>query len=453
MLELFRSPRRAIVWFVEASLLATLVLFVAGLSVGWESAVDETHFVRAFLISAVAQASLYYHGLYGAELLGPRALVVGTVRALAVAGVVLWGVFALFSSEQPVSVEAGIMTLAAASIVLPAWRAAYQRVATSETFSKGAIVLGSGELAHACADLIRQDPSLGLRMVGMLVRDDEPIQGRSVVGRCRDLKRLVESEKIGLVVVAYADRRGSFPANELLELKFRGVDIEEGVDFYERVANKLYVRELKPSHLIFANGFQVRRASLVAKRIFDVVCAVFGLLLAWPLMLLTALAVKLDSPGPVFYSQVRAGAYGKEFKIYKFRSMRIDAEKFGAVFATENDPRVTRVGQFIRKTRLDELPQLWNVLKGDMSMVGPRPERPVFIEKLEQQIPFFRQRLFVKPGVTGHAQVRARYASQDEDHLEKLSYDLFYIKRFSLWFDVSILIDTVKVVLLRIGAR
>jgi exopolysaccharide biosynthesis polyprenyl glycosylphosphotransferase len=181
--------------------------------------------------------------------------------------------------------------------------------------------------------------------------------------------------------------------------------------------------------------------------------SVIGLILAAPLMALTALAIKAESPGPMLYSQVRAGEFGKLFTIYKFRSMRTDAEKAGAQFAQENDPRVTRVGRFIRKTRLDELPQLWNVLRGDMSMVGPRPERPVFIEQLEQQVPFFKQRLYVKPGVTGHAQVRCRYGASTEDMVEKLQYDLYYIKSYNVLFDLSIMLDTVKVVLLRIGAR
>jgi exopolysaccharide biosynthesis polyprenyl glycosylphosphotransferase len=197
----------------------------------------------------------------------------------------------------------------------------------------------------------------------------------------------------------------------------------------------------------------VRRRTLVAKRVFDVLCASLGLVLSLPLLAATAIAVKLDSPGPVLYSQVRAGAFGRTFKIHKLRSMRTDAEKHGAVWAAEDDPRVTRVGRVIRKLRLDELPQLWNVLVGEMSMVGPRPERPELLAHLEHEIPFFRQRLCVKPGITGHAQVRCRYGASIEDALEKLQYDLYYMKRMSLWFDLSILLDTVKVVLLRIGAR
>jgi exopolysaccharide biosynthesis polyprenyl glycosylphosphotransferase len=189
------------------------------------------------------------------------------------------------------------------------------------------------------------------------------------------------------------------------------------------------------------------------KRMFDIVVASVGLVLAAPLMAIAALLIKLDSAGPILYRQVRLGEFGREFWILKFRSMRMDAEKDGARWASAEDDRATRIGRMLRKTRIDELPQLWNVLRGDMSVVGPRPERPVFVAELEKQVPFFRQRLYVKPGVTGHAQVRCRYAASVEDSIEKLQYDLYYIKSFSVFFDLSILLDTLKVVLLKIGAR
>ncbi|WP_438011213.1 TIGR03013 family XrtA/PEP-CTERM system glycosyltransferase [Sorangium sp. So ce321] len=453
MLELFRSPRRAMVWFVEASLLSLLVCCAPGVLVGWEHALDGERFGRTLSIALVALTSLYYHGVYGPETLGARALFLTMFRALGVAAAVLWLAFCLVPDAE-MGDRVLLMSLGAAALVLPAWRAACNRVLRSESFCKLAIVLGSGELARSCAGLIKKDGEvLGLRLAGRLVRDEEPVDDPEVAGRYRDLRRLVEQRGVATVIVATSDRRAAFPLEALLDLKFRGVEIEEGMDFYERVTGKIFVRELKPSQIIFSHGFSVRRRTLVAKRIFDVACATAGLLLALPLMALTAAAVKLDSRGPALYSQIRTGALGKPFRIHKFRSMGTDAEKNGAAWAVENDPRVTRVGRFIRKTRLDELPQLWNVLVGEMSMVGPRPERPEFIEALERQIPFFRQRLCVKPGVTGHAQVRCRYGASAEDALEKLQYDLYYMKSFSLWFDLSILIDTVKVVLWRIGAR
>jgi sugar transferase (PEP-CTERM system associated) len=443
-----------VVWFVEASLLSLLVWCTAGLLVGWEQALGAEHFGRTMGIWLVAQGSLYYHGLYGRESLGTRALFLTTLRALCVAAAVLWLAFWLVPDAQ-MGGAVFLMSLGAAAVVLPAWRAAYDRIARSSSFCRHSVVLGSGELARACAALIAKDGEvIGLRLAGLLVRDDAPLDEPDVLGRFRDLRRLVEQHDISLVVVACADRRGAIPLEELLDLKVRGVEIQEGADFYERVSGRIFVPALKPSQIIFSHGFSVRRRrTLVMKRIFDVVCATAGLLLGLPLMALTALAVKLDSKGPALYSQVRTGALGKLFRMHKFRSMRVDAEKHGAAWAVEDDPRVTRVGRFIRKTRLDELPQLWNVLVGEMSMVGPRPERPEFIELLEKQIPFFRQRLCVKPGVTGHAQVRCRYGASTEDALEKLQYDLYYMKSFSLWFDISILIDTVKVVLWRIGAR
>jgi sugar transferase (PEP-CTERM system associated) len=273
------------------------------------------------------------------------------------------------------------------------------------------------------------------------------------VGTYRELLDFVTRERIQVVLVAYPDRRGTLPVEQLLEVKFRGVDVQEGVAFYERETGKIFVRELKPSQLIFSEGFTVRPGTRRLKRILDLATAAVGLVLAAPLMILTAIAIAIDSRGPILYRQVRAGELGRPFTLYKFRSMRVDAERTGARFAEENDPRVTRVGRFIRKTRIDELPQLYNVLRGEMSMVGPRPERPVFVEQLDTQVPYFKQRLYVKPGVTGHAQVRCRYGATAEDHLEKLQYDLYYIKSYSVMFDLSIILDTIKVVLLRIGAR
>jgi sugar transferase (PEP-CTERM system associated) len=459
MLEVFRSPRRALVWLVEASMLALLSWCVAGVLLGWDRALGYEHLARALGVSIVAQASLYYHGLYSRQPLRPRDVFLTMLRALGLAAAALWAVSWVLGARAPEAAWAnGVLplSLGVAALVLPAWRAAFDRVSRSASFRRPALVLGSGELALACADLLRQDADPGLCFAGRLVRGGELPGGDAsagVEGTYQDLTRLVEERDSTAVIAACSDRRGVLPVEQLLELKLRGVTIEEGVAFYERVTGKIFVRELLPSQIIFSEGFQVRRRTLAVKRAFDVVCAIVGLVLALPLMIATAVAVKLDSPGPVIYSQVRTGAFGKRFRMHKFRSMRSDAEKDGAAWAAENDPRATRVGRVIRRTRVDELPQLWNVLMGEMSMVGPRPERPEFVAMLEQKIPFFRQRLTVKPGVTGHAQVRCRYGASTEDALEKLQYDLYYIKSFSLWFDLSILLDTVQVVLLRIGSR
>ena len=229
--------------------------------------------------------------------------------------------------------------------------------------------------------------------------------------------------------------------------------IEDAPTTYERITGKILTDGIAPSWFIFSDGFRASRTTRVLKRVIDVVMAAVGLVLAAPLMLLTALAIRIDSPGPIFYKQERVGENDRLFTLCKFRSMRSDAEKAGPMWAQSNDNRVTRVGRFIRLTRLDELPQLLNVIRGDMSFVGPRPERPYFVQQLTAQIPFYAERHTVKPGVTGWAQVRYRYGSSIEDAMEKLRYDLYFIKHLSIAFDFTIVIDTVKVILCAKGAQ
>jgi sugar transferase (PEP-CTERM system associated) len=455
MVELFRSPRRLLLFFYEGTLVAITVLVASCIRLGVHAGLTTPHVAKkALLFAAVVQAAFYYAGMYD---LGatrhPRIVYERALRGVMLGALVL---LLLFYVLPLLELGRGIFLLALAltTLFLPAWRILYNGVTEGSGFFRRTLIVGNGELAHELARLVRTRRDLGLQLVGMLARDRSQVDpAAGVVGTYRDLFDLVTRENIRVVLVAYPDRRGTLPVEQLLEVKFRGVDVEEGVVFYEREMGKIFVRELKPSQLIFAEGFTARPATRRLKRLLDVVMASVGLVLAAPIMLLTAVAIAIDSPGPILYRQVRAGELGRPFTLYKFRSMRVDAEKLGAQFAQENDPRVTRVGRFIRKTRIDELPQLWNVLKGEMSMVGPRPERPVFIEQLEQQVPYFKQRLYVKPGVTGHAQVRCRYGATAEDHLEKLQYDLYYIKSYSVMFDLSIMLDTVKVVLLRIGAR
>jgi sugar transferase (PEP-CTERM system associated) len=284
------------------------------------------------------------------------------------------------------------------------------------------------------------------------VDDDPAMMGRSIVnpkviGTPADILRLVREQRVNRIIVGLADRRGRLPIDELLEAKLQGVRIEEPETTYERLTGKIMLDELKPSWLIFSDGFRAGRLTRLLKRAFDVVLAVVGLALSAPLMLLTAFAVRLGSPGPILYAQERVGEHGRTFTLYKFRSMRADAERGTPIWARDRDERVTRVGRFIRITRLDELPQLWNVLRGDMSFVGPRPERPFFVEQLAEAIPFYRQRHAVKPGITGWAQVKYRYGASMEDAREKLRYDLYYVKHMSIVFDMTIVFDTVKVIL------
>jgi sugar transferase (PEP-CTERM system associated) len=267
------------------------------------------------------------------------------------------------------------------------------------------------------------------------------------------MQRLIAEHRIDRIVVGLSDRRGKLPVEELLRAKMAGIRVEDATTTYERVTGKILLDDLRPSWLIFSDGFRVSGATRLMKRAVDLVFSLVLAIVTLPLMLLTALLVLLEDGRPILYRQERVGENGGTFVLSKFRSMRKDAEHGGTpIWATDGDDRITRVGRFIRKTRLDELPQLWNVVRGDMSFVGPRPERPFFVEQLAQDIPFYNQRHAVKPGLTGWAQVKYRYGASREDAMEKLRYDLYYIKHLSVVFDLTIVFDTVKVVLFRKGA-
>ena len=275
-----------------------------------------------------------------------------------------------------------------------------------------------------------------------------------LAGTVQDIPSLVRSRRVDRVVVSLADARGKLNMDELLAMKLNhGVRFDHLASVYEQYTSKIAVENLRPSWMIFSDGFRKTALLELAKRLSDIALALIGLVLSGPIIAVAAVAVRLSSPGQVFYTQTRVGRNGVHFIIYKLRSMRADAEAgTGAVWSSQNDPRVTRVGRFLRRTRIDELPQLWNVLRGDMSFVGPRPERPEFVADLTREIPFYGQRHVVRPGLTGWAQVRHQYGSSVDDSQEKLQYDLFYIKHMSLGFDLYILLETVKTVLVGSGS-
>jgi sugar transferase (PEP-CTERM system associated) len=270
-----------------------------------------------------------------------------------------------------------------------------------------------------------------------------------------DLETIVKTERIDRVIIAIRERRGAFPTEQLLKLSLSGdVAIEEFTSFHERLTGQVHLDMLRPSWLIFAGKLRETRFRAFAREIVHRGLALIGLVLSLPIALLTAIAIKLDSPGAVFYRQERVGKKGKPFEVIKFRSMCTDAEKDGhAIWAQENDARVTRVGRVIRTLRIDEIPQFWCIIKGEMNFVGPRPERPVFVEQLAQEIPFYEQRHLVAPGLTGWAQVRYPYGASVEDARQKLQYDLYYIKNQSLLLDLLIVLETFKTILFGRGAR
>ena len=319
------------------------------------------------------------------------------------------------------------------------------------------LFLGSGPLAKECSDLAQQSASYHrYHITGFIATPTEEMcvpsnkllasrEGESLLSMAR--KHNVEE-----IVVSVQNRRGGFPIKELLECKLQGVKVTDAATFFERETCQIRVDSLQPSWLVFGGGFDQSFVRTFMKRSFDIICSTIILVLTFPLMLAAALAVRLEDRGPVFYSQERVGKDGKPFHVHKFRSMRTDAEKGGKPqWAQQNDPRITRVGNFMRKTRIDELPQILNVFKGEMSFVGPRPERQYFVEQLIEVVPYYNVRHSVKPGITGWAQVRYGYGSSAEDALQKLQYDLYYVKNNSLFLDFLILIDTLKVVLFRSG--
>ncbi len=319
------------------------------------------------------------------------------------------------------------------------------------------LILGTGRLARELATEVMQRPELGIAIVGFA--DDNPaLMGTSIVnprvlGLPQDLPRLAMAYQVDKIVVELQDRRGRLPVDELLTLKTQGIVIEEATGIYERVTGKIAIENLKPSWLIFNSGFEVSHSALLQKRIFSFILSSILLILASPIMLLMMVLIKLDSRGPVFFRQERVGQDGKIFTLWKFRSMRHGAEQdTGPVWSTPGDTRVTRVGRFLRRTRIDELPQLFNIFLGDMSLVGPRPERPHFVKELAAMIPFYHLRHTVKPGVTGWAQINYEYGSSVRDAVEKLQYDLFYIKHMSWLLDSAIIFETIKTVLVRRGS-
>jgi len=277
----------------------------------------------------------------------------------------------------------------------------------------------------------------------------------SVIGLTADIGGLVKQYQVDRIVVAVADRRGMFPTEELLNLSLSGrIAVEESARYYERLTGKIDSEMLRPSWLIFSRGNRFSDFDYHLRRVVNTAFAAIGLVLSLPLMLMTAIAVKLESRGPVFYIQERVGKKGRCFKIIKFRSMRAGAEATsGPVWAEEDDPRVTRVGRIIRKLRFDELPQFINVLRGEMNFVGPRPERPMFVDQLNAIVPYYSQRHVVKPGLTGWAQIKYPYGASVGDAIEKLRYDLYYIKNQSLLLDAAIMFETVKIVLFGRGGR
>jgi sugar transferase (PEP-CTERM system associated) len=330
------------------------------------------------------------------------------------------------------------------------WRASFGWLA-KHYFRERIYVLGTGERALRLVNGLRQRTGLGVDVAGWSGSVEGELTRDSAASH---LLGVVEAQKVHRVVVAMPDRRGTLPVEALLDLRIAGVRVEDATNWLEKISGKIEVEQLYPSWLIYAEGFRFSAPFRFGRRLLNFSVAFIGLLLSLPLLPFIVLAVKLGSPGPVLYRQKRVGRSSRVFDCYKFRTMRQDAEAdTGATWATDDDPRITRVGKFLRLSRLDEIPQLWCVLKGDMHFVGPRPERPEFVQWLEKEIPYYGVRHMVRPGITGWAQVKYKYGNTLDDAREKLQYDLFYIKNASPALDLWIMFQTIKIVLLGRGAQ
>lgn len=448
--------------FVEAMLLFGGLVVAVYLRLGAADAefelIEQQGFYKAGLATIFCLSSFYLYDLYDFVVMHDRReLVLRLIQALGLAWVALAFAFYLFPRLM-IGRGVSLISLPLALLMMVGWRLIIHWFLGHPQIGERILIVGSGPMAVELARETLGRPDAGFRIVGFADSDPE-LLGRSlinprVVGLTSELDQIVRRENIDRIVVAMGERRGQFPVDQLLQLSLSGdVSIEEGASFYERVTGRVHLDMMRPSWLIFSGRKRQARLNAVARLGLHRTAAFIGAVLSLPIALLTAILIKLDSRGPVFYRQERVGRNGRIFTVMKFRSMRIDAEKDGPVWASSADDRVTRIGRIIRKIRVDEIPQFWNILKGDMNFVGPRPERPHFVGQLAQEIPFFEQRHLIAPGLTGWAQIKYPYGSSIEDARQKLQYDLYYIKNQSLILDAVILFETIKTILFGRGGR
>lgn len=416
---------------------------------------------KLLLVTLVIQFAFYLFDLYDMPTSRSYRKVVTNITLALVAATVLLTI--LFYAMPTLQLGRGafvvqmiqVFAIIQAWRLLVAWSAGHPQLGVRERV----LILGVGEQAVELARATLERSNAGFQVVGF-VGDNPDLVGKSlinpsVLGLTEEIPSLVERFQVDRIVVAVEDRRGKFPTEHLLDLTLSGrVAVEESAQYYERLTGKIASEMLRPSWLIFSRNSRYSDVTHHVRRVLNAALASIGFALSLPLMIITAIAIKVDSRGPVFYTQVRVGRKGRTFKIIKFRSMKPGAEKnTGPVWAEQSDPRVTRVGRIIRKLRIDELPQFVNVIRGDMNFVGPRPERPMFVEQLSEIIPYYSQRHLVKPGLTGWAQIKYPYGSSVEDAIEKLRFDLYYVKNQSLLLDAAIVFETIKTVLFSRGGR
>ncbi len=414
--------------------------------------VERQGFLKSALATTFCLAAFYLFDLYDFIVMHDRReLVLRLVQALGLAWIALALAFYGFP-QLMLGRGISLISLPLALALMVSWRVSIHWLLGHPDFGEKILIVGSGPLAVEVAREMLDRPDAGYRIAGFVGSDPE-LLGKSlinpkVIGLTSELEAVVERENIDRIIVAMGERRGQLPTNELLQLSLTGkVNIEEGASFYERVTGRVSLNMIRPSWLIFSSRGRQARIAGIARNLVHRLVALIGGLLSLPIAFVTAILIKLDTTGPVLYRQERVGKNGAAFTVLKFRSMRTDAEKAGPVWASEHDDRTTRVGRIIRKLRIDEIPQFWNIIRGEMDFVGPRPERPHFVSQLAQEIPYYQQRHLIAPGLTGWAQIKYPYGASIEDARQKLQYDLYYIKNQSLVLDAIILFETIKIIL------
>lgn len=428
--------------------------------ISWAGAAEYTELLpvyifRAIVVTFVFQVCFYFFDLYDHTIIPQFSdHLLKVLQTFGVGCIVLAFLYYMF---PPLTISTRVFWsgLLAVGLVILFWRFTYFQILEHRIFDQPVALVGTGKLAGQIVSAIEEKKDCGHKVVAFVGDENSPVvkQGLPVFGDAAGLQPLCEKGTVEKIVLALDERRGVMPMSELIQYKFMGIEILDAVGFYEKLTGKIMVERVNPSWMLFSEGFYVGRMKEKLKRATDIAASLCMLLLSLPVFLVSAAVICLESPGGAFYRQERVGQKGRVFSIIKFRSMYEDSEKDGPVWAQTEDSRVTRFGGFIRKTRIDELPQLINVLRGDMSFVGPRPERPVFVSELEEKIPFYSIRHAVKPGITGWAQIYYPYGASEEDALRKLEYDLYYIKNLSLGMDLATIFQTIKVVLFQKGAR
>ena len=454
LFNVYYPTRTLMLLLCEAFLVTGVLLLTATYQIGpdtYIALIYENGILKILGITTLTLLLSYYFDLYEPQRISGgweiyfRLLLVLSVLCF-VLGVVIFFFPGIYIGPHVLTI--GISALA---VILVIWRQSYEWFLGLAAFRERVYVLGSGDRARSVAELIRSRSDAGMEIVQPEVTGEFATEQERFAADLRAFGKLKPS--IERVIVAMENRRGSMPVRELLDLRLRGVVIEDASFLTERLLGKLSLDGLNPSTLIFTHGFNVKSSQQVLRRLVSFSVSLAGLVLCLPILPFLIIAVRLSSPGPIFFRQVRVGLRGKPFEVIKFRTMCHDAEKNGAQWAKKNDSRVTRVGRLMRKTRLDEIPQLWNVLKGDMGFVGPRPERPEFVAWLSSEIPFYELRHIIRPGLTGWAQVRYGYGATLEETKHKLEYDLYYVKHMSVGLDLLVIFETVKTILLRRGSQ